>query len=212
MSATNHAEPLVAPLESLRTPWWVWLLGARRASLWGREPADLRAALTGCSGDLGAPAHRQSRCDHPSNKPCAASPDRVWQDAERDADGRMGRDEFLRLYGQALAEAHGPDADHAHERLLIPYRLPLQRHFWDEKQTTMHAWLGDILLDLTVVGVCVMLGDVIKYSFYSCDGHHGGHHGSHGHHYQGHHHGHHYHQSLHHSHRDIHHTILQGIR
>ena len=48
------------------------------------------------------------------------------------------------------------------------YKTPQQRHRWGEHQPAFHPWMGDIMLDLIVVGVCYMLGDVIKYSFYKC--------------------------------------------
>ena len=40
------------PQEDLNVPYWLALLGARRSAVWGTEPGDLRALLTGRSGDL----------------------------------------------------------------------------------------------------------------------------------------------------------------
>ena len=53
------------------------------------------------------------------------------------------------------------------------YAMPGIQQGWLEKQRAIHAWWGELLLDLVFVGVAFALGDVVKASFSGCKGAYG---------------------------------------
>ena len=193
-TATSKSRP------ELPVPFWLKLLGSRRGVFWGSEPGDLRALFTGQTGDVQArrlsaeeeepgshehPAleHQQTPPLHPLGQHQHQLPhaedhgaEALFQHAPKDPRGAavLSHEEFMGLAELLTARAaHHSEHDHHddHERSwLAAYKLPMQRHLWGEHQTHLDPWLGDILLDLIVVGVCYQLGDVIKSSFYGCDG------------------------------------------
>ena len=84
--------------ESHPTPWWLVLVGARRAVLWGTEPGDLRAFLTGVGGDRDqAPAgltHEVSDIPSLEDGSGSALDDpqlaTAWELAPKDSGGALG--------------------------------------------------------------------------------------------------------------------------
>ena len=167
------------PQEDLNVPYWLALLGARRSAVWGTEPGDLRALLTGRSGDL----TDERAIEHVHSSPVALtngehshhgaheedSAAALWDELSKDAAGGvvLDRESFLHLHQRVEAATRAHDEHHGRPWLVL-YKTPQQRHRWGEHQPAFHPWMGDIMLDLIVVGVCYMLGDVIKYSFYKC--------------------------------------------
>lgn len=163
------------PQEDMAVPWWLALLGARRSAVWGTEPGDLRAMFTGRTGDL-----RQERAlEHVHSTPELRhshrgaheedSAEALWNELSKDAAGGvvLDRESFLHLHQRVEAATRAHDEHHGRPWLVL-YQTPQQRHKWGEHQPAFHPWMGDIMLDLIVVGVCYMLGDVIKLSFYKC--------------------------------------------
>ena len=176
----NSGSSTGAPPEPRPTPWWMVLLGARRAVLWGTEPADVRSWFTGCTGDCTThPDHEHHHGDHHHgdhhhggiNHGGPTGAEQLWENATRDAGGGMGRDEFLALAKQIEAKAkEHEEEDHVDIENMRLYKLPFQRNVWGVRQIPLHPWLGDTIHDLIVVGICYCLGDVVKYSFYECAG------------------------------------------
>ena len=83
-----------------------------------------------------------------------------------------GKEELEMLLEQ-LQEHGGEHSEHNEESLdtspltlLFARPSPIQK--WDEPPPEIHAGFQSLFLDLVYVGIAFQLGDMLKYSFYSC--------------------------------------------
>ncbi|KAL1530589.1 hypothetical protein AB1Y20_001489 [Prymnesium parvum] len=146
-----------------REPRWLIPIGARNATVWGRQPLDL-GWLAGRYGDRHEVAVTPW---HPSVKNDTLSLAQ-WAEEERAHGSGGGAD------GHAHDRPTLASAKH-HTAGRMVYMLPRVRHEFGEEQHHLDPWWGDMLMDLAYVGVCYQLGTIIKYSIteYGCSASHG---------------------------------------